>query len=103
MEITDIQVKPVEGNQKLKAWASITLDNAFVVHNLKVINGQNGMFVAMPSRLTKSGEFKDVAHPITPEFRRILEEKVISAYYKVSSGSQDIGATGGLLMEDIEE
>lgn len=83
MEITDVQVKLVEDDLKLKAWASITLDDVFVVHNLKVINGQNGMFVAMPSRLTKSGEFKDVAHPIAREFREALEKKVISAYQEL--------------------
>jgi stage V sporulation protein G len=87
MEITDIRVKPVEGDQKLKAWVSITFDDVFVVHNLKVIQGQSGMFVAMPSRLTKMGEFKDVAHPITPNFRESLENKVISAYQKALQGS----------------
>lgn len=84
MEITDIRVKPVEGDRKLKAWVSVTFDDVFVVHNLKVIEGQNGVFVAMPSRLTKTGEFKDVAHPITSNFRETLENRVISAYQKAT-------------------
>jgi len=80
MEITDIKIRKVETEGKLKAYVTITFDRCFVVHNVKVIDGRNGAFVAMPSRRTKSGEFKDVAHPISAEFRRVLEERVIAAY-----------------------
>lgn len=83
MEITDIRLKKVEGDdKKLKAWVSVTFDDCFVVHNMKVIEGQNGTFVAMPSRMTRTGEFKDVAHPIAPEFRKILEEKILKVYHE---------------------
>ena len=63
MEITDIRIKRVESDNKLKAYVTITFDNCFVVHNLKIIMGQFGRFVAMPSSKTRDGEFKDIAHP----------------------------------------
>jgi stage V sporulation protein G len=80
MEITDVRVKKVESEGKLKAYVSVTFDDQFVVHNLKVIDGKNGMFVAMPSRKTNSGEFKDVAHPINSMFRDFLQNAVLEAY-----------------------
>ena len=80
MEITDIRVRRVGGEGKLKAYVTVTLDNCFVVHNIKVIHGRSGTFIAMPSRKTKSGEYKDVAHPINSEFRSSLQERVLAAY-----------------------
>ncbi len=80
MDITDIRVRRVGGDGKLKAYVTVTLDNCFVVHNIKVIHGRNGTFIAMPSRRTKTGEYKDVAHPINSEFRHSLQERVLSAY-----------------------
>lgn len=82
MNITDVRVKRVGNEGKLKAYVSVTFDDSFVVHNLKVINGQSGIFVAMPSRKTTSGEFKDVAHPIHSAFREVLQKAVLDAYYK---------------------
>jgi len=81
MEITDIRIKKVEGDSnKLKAYASVTFDDSFVVHNIKVIEGQSGLFIAMPSRKTKSGEMKDVAHPINSEFREKMQSAILEAY-----------------------
>jgi stage V sporulation protein G len=80
MNITDVRVKKVGNEGKLKAYVSVTFDDSFVVHNLKVINGQSGIFVAMPSRKTTSGEFKDVAHPINSAFRAVLQKAVLEAY-----------------------
>mgnify|MGYP006274307373 CR=1 FL=1 len=80
MEITDIRVRRVGGEGKLKAYVTVTLDNCFVVHNIKVIHGRSGTFIAMPSRKTKSGEYKDVAHPINSEFRATLQEMILSAF-----------------------
>ena len=80
MDITDIRVRRVGGEGKLKAYVTVTLDNCFVVHNIKVIHGRSGTFIAMPSRKTKSGEYKDVAHPINSDFRSTLQEKILSAY-----------------------
>jgi len=80
MQITDIRVKKVIGEGKLKAYVSVTFDSCFVVHNMKVIDGKNGIFVAMPSRKTTRGEFKDVAHPINTHFRNNLQEAVLEAF-----------------------
>jgi len=80
MEITDIRIKKVEGENKLKAYASITFDDSFVIHNIKVIQGNNGLFIAMPSRRTRSGEMKDVAHPINSQFREKIQNAILEAY-----------------------
>lgn len=80
MEITDIRVKKVDSEGKMKAIASVTFDNAFVVHDIKVIEGQEKLFTAMPSRRTPENEFKDIAHPINSEMRELLETAIISKY-----------------------
>ncbi|HBE03254.1 MAG: septation protein SpoVG [Spirochaetes bacterium GWF1_41_5] len=80
MQITDIRVKKVDGEGKLKGYASVTFDNEFVVHNIKIISGNEGHFIAMPSRKTAKGEFKDVAHPISTEFRNTMQKAVIEAF-----------------------
>ncbi len=80
MDITDIKIKKVDGEGKLKAYASITFDDLFVVHNLRIVDGNNGIFVGMPSRKTRSGEFKDIAHPIKSDFRNLIEESVLEAF-----------------------
>jgi stage V sporulation protein G len=80
MEITDIRVRKVSGEGKLKAYVTVTFDDCFVIHNVKIIEGKNGVFIAMPSRKTRTGEYKDVAHPIHPEFRAALQEKILGKY-----------------------
>jgi len=80
MEITDIRIRKVESEGKLKAYVTVTFDGCFVVHNVKVIEGRSGVFIAMPSRRTKNGEYKDVAHPINTEFRGELQSKILDAY-----------------------
>lgn len=80
MQVTDIRVKKVAGEGKMKAVVSVTFDNAFVVHDIKVIEGQEKLFTAMPSRRTPENEFKDIAHPINSEMREILEKAIISKY-----------------------
>lgn len=80
MEITDIRIKKVAGDGKMKAVASVTFDNAFAVHDVKVIDGPEKLFVAMPSRRTPDGEYRDIAHPINSEMRSLLESRVLSAY-----------------------
>ncbi|MCP5513926.1 MAG: septation regulator SpoVG [Spirochaetales bacterium] len=82
MEITDIRIRKVEAGGKLKAYVTVTFDNCFVVHNLKVIDGKGGTFIAMPSRKTKTGEYKDVAHPILPDFRSQLQDKILEEFNK---------------------
>ena len=78
MQITDVRVRKVTKDGKMKAVVSVTFDNEFVVHDIKVIEGDKGRFIAMPSRKTGSGEYKDVAHPITPEFRTELQDKILA-------------------------
>jgi stage V sporulation protein G len=80
MEITDIRIRKVIGEGKLKAYVTVTFDDCFVVHNVKIINGNNGVFIAMPSRKTAAGEYKDVAHPINPDFRAIIQDKILDKY-----------------------
>ncbi len=80
MEITDIRIRKVAGEGKLKAYVTVTFDDCFVVHNVKIIEGKNGVFIAMPSRKTRVGEYKDVAHPIHPEFRAELQRKILEVY-----------------------
>lgn len=80
MKITDVQFRKVVAEGKLKAYATITFDDCFVLHNVKLIEGENGIFVAMPTRKTKTGVYKDIAHPITSEFRSVMQETILSAY-----------------------
>ncbi len=81
MEITEVRVFPVN-EEKLKAYATITFDRCFVVRDLKVIQGNNGLFVAMPSKKRKDGTFKDTAHPLNTETREMIETRVLAEYRK---------------------
>lgn len=84
MEITQVKVFPVE-EERLKAYVSIVLDDCFLVSDLKVIQGPNGVFVSMPSKRKKNGEFKDVAHPLNRETRERMERRILSEYEKARS------------------
>lgn len=80
MEITAVRIRRVNGDRRIRASASITLDGSFVVHDLRVIDGPNGLFVSMPARRTSRGDYRDIAHPITSEAREVIEEAVLQAY-----------------------
>ncbi len=80
MNITDVRVKKVAGEGKMRAVAAIVIDDAFVVRDLRVIEGQNGLFVAMPSRKSSDGEYRDIAHPITAEAREMIQSRVLKEY-----------------------
>lgn len=80
MKVTDVRMRRINSDSKMKAVASITIDEDFVVHDVRVVEGPNGLFVAMPSRKTTDGEFRDVAHPITADARGIISEVVLRAY-----------------------
>ncbi len=82
VDISEVRVRKVNQAGKLKAYVTVTFDNQFVVHNIKVIEGRDGDFIAMPSRQLANGEFKDVAHPISSEFREYLQRVVMEAYQK---------------------
>ena len=80
MQITDIRVRKIEKEGKLTAVASITIHNEFVVHDIKVIDGEKGFFIAMPSKKTADGEYRDIAHPINSTTRDAIQNKILEAY-----------------------
>ena len=81
MKFTDVRIRKVDKEDtKLRAVASVTIDDSFVIHDIKVIEGQEKLFIAMPSRKTPDGEFKDIAHPINAEMRELLQEMILSKY-----------------------
>ncbi|MDO4383676.1 MAG: septation regulator SpoVG [Eubacteriales bacterium] len=83
MKITDVRIRKITDDDKMKAIVSITLDKEFVVHDIKIINGNNGMFIAMPSKRLPNGEFRDVAHPLTPEAREKICDAIFKEYNRV--------------------
>jgi len=86
VEITEVRVYPVR-EEKLKAFVSIVLDRCFMVNDIKVIQGKEGLFISMPSRRKKNGEFKDVAHPLNQETRSWVEERILGEYQAVLDGT----------------
>lgn len=80
MRITDVRLRILQGENKLKAVVSVTFDDQIVIHDIKVIEGTDSLFIAMPSRKLPSGEFKDIAHPINAESRKELEEVIFEKY-----------------------
>lgn len=80
MQITDVRVRRVSKDGKMKAIASITLDNEFVIHDIKVIEGEKGLFIAMPSRKASDGEYRDIAHPINSDTRARIQSVVLKKY-----------------------
>jgi stage V sporulation protein G len=82
VEITDVRLRRIETEGKLRAYVSITFDDSFVVHDLRVIDGNKGMFVAMPSKRLPNGDHKDIAHPINTEIREKIQNAVLEVYQK---------------------
>ena len=89
MEITQIRVFPVQ-EEKLKAFVSVIFDDCFVVSDIKIIQGNSGLFISMPSKKRKNGTFRDIAHPLNNETRRMIEEKIFAVYEDmIASGQQE--------------
>lgn len=88
MEVTDVRLRRVNSGGRMKAIASITIDEEFVVHDIRVIDGHNGMFVAMPSKRTPDGEFRDIAHPISSNTREKIQTAVLNEYERVGQEEQ---------------
>ncbi|MBO5609960.1 MAG: septation regulator SpoVG [Eubacterium sp.] len=80
MDITDVRVRRVAKEGKMKAVVSITIDNEFVIHDIKVIEGEKGLFIAMPSRKSSDGEYRDIAHPINSDTRKKIQDLILTKY-----------------------
>jgi len=93
MEITQVKVFPVN-EEKLKAYVSIVLDDCFLVSDLKVIHGPNGLFISMPSKRKKNGEFKDVAHPLNRDTREWMERRILEEYDKATTHEAEERSAG---------
>ncbi|MDR1247639.1 MAG: septation regulator SpoVG [Clostridiales Family XIII bacterium] len=94
MRITDVRVRKVSDEGKMKAVVSVTFDDEFVVHDIKIIDGQNGLFIAMPSRKMGEGDFRDIAHPLVSETRNKIKDAIFAEYEKILEEKVD---------EDLEE
>lgn len=101
MEITDVRIRKIATEGKMKAIVSITFDNEFVVHDIKVIEGQSGLFIAMPSRKTPDGEFKDIAHPINTDTRERIQTAILDEYEKVK-GEEPVVTEQNVVEESLE-
>ena len=91
MQITDVRIRKVAKEGKMKAVVSITIDNEFVVHDIKIIEGEKGLFIAMPSRKAADGEYRDIAHPINSDTRNMIQTLILEQYEAMNLG--DIDAT----------
>lgn len=83
MRITDVRIRRLTQDSKMKAIVSVTFNESFVVHDIRIIEGSNGLFVAMPSKRTPSGEFRDIAHPINAETRALIQQSILDVYTRV--------------------
>lgn len=93
MKVTDVRLRKIQTDGRMKALVSITLDEAFVIHDLRVIEGNSGLFVAMPSKRTLDGEFRDIAHPINSDMRQEIQDAVMKVYDETDEVIPDKNAT----------
>ena len=89
MEITDVRVRRVAKEGKMRAVVSITIDNEFVIHDIKVIEGDKGLFIAMPSRKSADGEYRDIAHPINSDTRTKIQDLILKTYSETEDDTQE--------------
>ena len=87
MKITDVRVRKVAKQGKMKAVVSVTFDNEFVAHDIKVIEGDKGLFIAMPSKKSADGEYRDIAHPINSDTRQLMQQMILDSYEKAAADS----------------
>ena len=88
MQVTDVRVRKLTKEGKMRAVVSVTFDNEFVVHDIKIIEGEKGLFIAMPSKKTPEGEYKDVVHPLNTETRELLKNVVLAEFKKVKESEE---------------
>lgn len=93
MKVTDVRLRKIQTDGRMKALVSITLDEAFVIHDIRVIEGNSGLFVAMPSKRTPDGEFRDIAHPINSDMRQEIQDAVMKVYDETDEVIPDKNAT----------
>ncbi|MCD8916410.1 MULTISPECIES: septation regulator SpoVG [Staphylococcus] len=103
MKVTDVRLRKIQTDGRMKALVSITLDDAFVVHDLRVIEGNSGLFVAMPSKRTPDGEFRDIAHPINSDMRQEIQDAVMKVYDETDEVIPDKNAKPSESEEDSNE
>ena len=90
MKVTSVNVRKIEKEgSRMKGIASVLLDDSFAVHDIRIIEGDNGLFIAMPSRKTATGGYRDIAHPINPEVRAMFEESILEAYKTAPEGEEE--------------
>lgn len=94
MNVSDVLIRKVDAKGKLKAYVTITFEDSFVVHNVKIIEGNEGLFIAMPSRKTRNGEYKDIVHPINSEFRQMLQKHILDKYYSMDDDDSELSVDG---------
>ncbi len=92
MKITEVKIYPAKEGTRLKAYATIVFENAFIVRDLKIIEGEKGLFVSMPSRRRKDGSFRDIAHPLNAEMRKHIEEMVVGEYQRMEKDGSLVAA-----------
>ena len=90
MNITDVRIRRITTGGKMKAVVSITIDDCFAIHDIKIIESQNGLFIAMPSRKTPDGQFKDIAHPINSETRKTIEKLILEKFDELEEEVEEI-------------
>ncbi|NRB21966.1 septation regulator SpoVG [Candidatus Dependentiae bacterium] len=90
MDITEVKVYLAKENGKLKAYATVVFDNSFIVRDLKIIEGNKGLFVSMPSRRRKDGTFRDIVHPLNSDMRKLIEDSIIQEYNRVKDMDTDV-------------
>jgi stage V sporulation protein G len=93
VEITKVEIRPMRDEGNLKAFCSVVFDDVFIVHSVKIIQGKEALFVAMPSREVKGGDFRDTAHPIDNEFRLQMESKILAMYHETVGQSAEVLVT----------
>lgn len=102
MEVTDVRIRKISAEGKMKAIVSVTFDDEFVVHDIKIIEGQNGLFIAMPSRKMGEGDFRDIAHPINSETRNKIQTAIFAKYEEMND-LEEVAAETEIEEEDTEE
>lgn len=103
MRITDVRIRKVNDEGKMRAVVSVTFDEEFVVHDIKIIEGQNGLFIAMPSRKMGEGDFRDIAHPLTSETRNKIKDAIFEEYDKVKEEMEEAKSEAVEVEEEAEK